>query len=49
MQLNLDLAQRYEVPGRQEQNVSTKCISPLVKSKGGEQLGQQFKQFKNAG
>ena len=31
--LDLDLAQRYEVLGRQEQNVSTKRINPLVKSR----------------
>ena len=29
LQLDLDLAQRHEVLGRQEQNVSTKCVSPL--------------------
>ena len=33
MQLDLDMAQRYEVLGRQEQNVSTKRVSPLAASR----------------
>ena len=45
LQLDLDLARRYEVLGRQEQNDSTKHVSPSVKSR----VNSLDNKFKHAG